>query len=59
MTRKRAVPCPREKRDGRSSPGAWRCALCGQWHYLRRKPVRRGTVRSKPSGDPIDWKLLW
>jgi len=61
MTRKRSSqePCPWEKRDGRCCPGAWLCRHCGNWHYLKRNPVRRGTVRAKRNGDPIDWKLLW
>ncbi|HSX23211.1 MAG TPA: hypothetical protein VLE97_10610 [Gaiellaceae bacterium] len=57
--RKKAGACPREKRDGRSSPGAWRCPICKHWHYLKRNPVRRGTVPSKRNGDPVDWSKLW
>jgi len=51
--------CPRVKRDGRCSPGAWHCPLCKQWHYLKRNPVRRGTVRAKRNGDPVDWSQIW
>lgn len=46
--------CPREQRDGRSGPGAWLCPLCKHWHYLKRNPVRRGTIRAKRNGDPVE-----
>jgi hypothetical protein len=42
--RRRQRICPGEKRDGRCSPGAWLCRLCKRWHYLERRPVRRGTA---------------
>jgi len=57
--RRRGDECPRMQRDGRCCPGAWLCRICKQWHYLRRNPVRRGTVHAKRNGDPVDWSLLF
>jgi len=53
-------PCPGMMRDGRCSPGAWLCRLCGRWHYLKRNPVRRGTLPRKRNGDPsfAEWDWL-
>ena len=38
--------CPGMRRDGRCCPGAWLCRICKKWHYLKRRPVQRGTSRT-------------
>lgn len=43
--------CPGAKKDGRGSPSAWLCRSCGRWHYLKRSPVRRGTLPTKRNGS--------
>ncbi len=50
MRNQRTGACLGIQRDGRCAPGAWLCALCDRWHYLKRNPVRRGTLVRK--GDP-------
>ena len=52
--KRRSIPqCPRVSRDGRCCPGAWLCPLCQRWHYLKRNPVRRGTLPGKRGRAPI------